>query len=47
MYTNPVGGIIKSHSYVDDTQINMTLRPRDKWDDISSSIEACIEDINR
>jgi len=24
----------------------MTSRPCDKWDDISSSIEACIEDIN-
>jgi len=50
MYTKPVGEIIKRHNikyhcYTDDTQVYMTLKPCDKWDDISSSIEACIADI--
>jgi len=51
MYTKPVGEIIKRHNikyhcYADDTQVYMTLKPCDKWDDISSSIETCIADIN-
>ena len=51
MYTKPVGEIIKRynikyHCYADDTQVYMTLKPCDKWDDISSSIEACIADIS-
>jgi len=37
---------IKYHCYADDTQVHMTLKPCDKWDDISSSVEACIEDIS-
>ena len=46
MYTKPVGEIVKRHNikyhcYVDDTQMYMTLKPRDKWDDISSTVEAC------
>ena len=50
MYTEPVGEIIKQyntkyHCYADDTQLYMTLKPCDKSDDISSSIEACITDI--
>ena len=51
MYTKPVGEIIKRynikyHCYADDTQVYMTLKSCDKWDDISSSIEACIADIS-
>jgi len=34
---------IKYNCYVNDTQVYMTLKP---WDDISSSIEACIADIS-
>jgi len=50
MHTKLVGEIIKwynikYHCYADDTQVFMTLKPCDKWDDISSSIEACIADI--
>ena len=46
MYAKLVGEIIKWHNikyycYTDDTQVYLTLKP---WDDISSSIEACIED---
>jgi len=51
MYTKPVGEIIKRYNikyqcYTDDTQVYMTLKPCDKWHDISSSIEACIADIS-
>jgi len=46
----PVGKIVKRHNikyhcYADDTQVYMTLKPCDKWNDISSSIENCIEQI--
>jgi len=46
MYTKSVGDIIKRYNikyncYTDHTQVYMTLKPCDKWDDISSSIEAC------
>jgi len=51
MYTKPVDEIIKRynikyHCYADDTQVYMNWKPCDKWDDISSSIEACIVDIS-
>ena len=51
MYTEPVSEIIKRHSvkydwYADDAQLYVTLKPCDKWDDISSSIEACIKGIS-
>jgi len=50
MYTKAVGEIvrhnIKNHCYTDHAQIYITLNPCDKWDDISSSIELCIEDIS-
>ena len=51
MYTQPVGEIIKRHiikyhCHADDTQLYITLKPCDKWDDISSSIKDCIQDIN-
>jgi len=44
MYTKPVDEIIKQHKikyhcYANDTQVYMTLN---KFDDVSSSIEACI-----
>ena len=50
MYTKLVGEIIKRHNikyrcHVDDTRVYMTLKPSDKWDGISSSIETYIEDI--
>ena len=50
MYTKLVGDIIKGYNikyrcYVDDTQVYLTLKPCDKWDDISTSIKACIADI--
>ena len=37
---------IKYHCYVDDTQVYMTLKRSDKWNDISSSIEASIADLS-
>jgi len=48
---DPVDDIIKQlnikyHCYADDTQVYMTLKTCDKWDDNSSSIKACIEDIS-
>jgi len=51
MYSKPVGEIIKRynikyHCYADDTQMYLTLKLCDKWDDISSSIETCIADIS-
>ena len=46
MYTKPVGEIIKYHCYADESQVYMTLNGCDKWDDILSSIEACIADIS-
>ena len=51
MYTKPVGETIKRynikyHCYADNTQVYMTLKSCDKWDYISSSIEACIADIS-
>ena len=33
------------HCYADDTQLYMTLKPSDKWDAISASIEPCIGEI--
>jgi len=50
VYKIPVGGIIKRHNsiyhcYVDGTEVYMTLKSCDKWDDTSSSIESCIEHI--
>jgi len=43
MYTKPVGEIIKRysikyHCYADYTQVYMTLKSCDKWDDISARI---------
>ena len=51
MYTKPVGEIVKRynikfHCYADVTQVYMTLKSCDKWDDISSSIEVSIADIS-
>jgi len=51
IHTKPVGEIIKRHNikynyYADDTKVYITWKPRDKLDDISSSIEACITDIS-
>ena len=51
MYAKSVGAIIKRHNikyhwYADDTQVYMSLKRCDKWDDIPSSIGACIEDIS-
>ena len=49
-YNKPVGKIIQPHNikhncYADDTQVYTTLKSYGKWDNISSSIETCIEDI--
>ena len=51
MYTKPHREIIKRqsikyHCYADDTQVYMTLKQCRKWDNISSSTEACIADIS-
>ena len=49
VYTKPVGEIIKRYNikyHCYDTQVSMTLKSCDKWDDISTSIEACIVDIS-
>jgi len=50
MYTKPVGEIIKRHNikyhcYADETQVHITLKLCEKWDDILSSIEACSADV--
>ena len=37
---------ITLNSYADDAQVYMTLKPCDKWDGISSSVETCIADIS-
>jgi len=49
--TKPLGEIIKGHTircycYADDKQVCVAPKPGDKWDDISSYIEACIGDIS-
>jgi len=51
MHTNLLGEIIKRYNikylcYADDTRVYMILKSCDKWDDISSPIEACIADIS-
>jgi len=51
MYTKPFGEIIKRHNikyhcYADDTQVYMTLKPSDEWNNSQSSFEVCIEDIS-
>jgi len=47
MYTKPVSEIIKLHNIKYHChQVYMTLKSCDRWDDISSSIEACIADIS-
>jgi len=50
IYTKPVGEIIKrynikNHCYADVTQVYMTLKLCDKWDNISSSYKASMADI--
>ena len=35
-------GSTKYNVYADDIEFYMTLKPCDEWDDISSSIQACI-----
>ena len=50
VYTKPVGEIVKRynikyHCHADDSKVYMNLKSCDKWHDISSSVEACIEDI--
>jgi len=47
MNTKPDSEIIKRYNikyncYADDTHVYITWKSSDKWDDISSSIEACI-----
>ena len=51
MYTKPVGEIIKRYNikylcHADDAEMYMTSKPCDKWNDISSSVEAYIADIS-
>jgi len=49
MYTKLVDENIKWHNikyrcYADYAQVYITLKPYDKWDDITYLIEACFED---
>ena len=51
MYIKPADEIIKWYwikynCYDNDMQVYMTLKPYDKRDNISSSIETCIADIS-
>jgi hypothetical protein len=51
MYTKPVGQIIRQHNlsyhcYADDTQVYITVNPKDDWKDMSSVVESCVKDIS-
>lgn len=50
MYTKPVGSLISQHNlshltYADDTDLYLVIKPQVPWGVTSSSLEACLEDI--
>lgn len=52
MYTKPVGSIVRSHnlshhSYADDTQAYLVIKPINVWPDVATTLEACMSDISR
>ena len=51
MFAKPIGEIIRRHNlkyhcYADDSQVYMTFKKTDDWDRVSSSVEACVDEIS-
>ena len=51
MYTKPIGDIVKRHNlsyhcYADDTQLYITIKPTESWEDVRPIMEACVNDIS-
>ena len=50
MYTKPLGGLIMQHNlsyhtYADDSDLYLVIKPKDPWVETSSSLQACLEDV--
>lgn len=51
MFAKPIGEICRRHnmnyhSYADDTQVYLILKPSDNWDNFSTRLENCLADIS-